>query len=189
VHDLRGLPESYVYLLGIYLGDGCLSQHPRGVYRLRVTLDVAYPGIVAECARAIESVLPDGRRAGIFPRTGCCDVSAYWKGWPCLLPQHGPGKKHTRPIVLESWQEHLVDQHPGALLRGLIHSDGCRFVNTGTNWESPRYSFSNLSDDIRRIFCEACDRLGLRWTTCPRTVYVSRKDDVSVLDGYVGPKA
>ena len=34
------LPEEpYVYLLGLYLGDGCISAYPRGVYRLRVTLD------------------------------------------------------------------------------------------------------------------------------------------------------
>jgi hypothetical protein len=34
----------------------------------------------------------------------------------------------------------------------------------------------------------ACDRLGLRWTTAPYTVYVSRKADVERLDGFVGPK-
>jgi len=187
-HEFGDLPKSYVYLLGLYLGDGCISQHPRDVYRLRVTLDLAYPGIVAECARAMESVLPSGQHVGLVPRKGCCDVSAYWKGWPCLLPQHGLGKKHLRRIALAPWQERLVDRHPGALLRGLIHSDGCRFINTGTNWQHPRYSFSNRSEDIRRIFCEACARLALRWTICPHTVYVSRKADVAVLDQYVGPK-
>ena len=30
VHDLDSLPAAYVYLLGMYLGDGCLSEHPRG---------------------------------------------------------------------------------------------------------------------------------------------------------------
>jgi hypothetical protein len=90
--------------------------------------------------------------------------------------------------VLERWQEALIDSWPGHLIRGLIHSDGCRFMNTGTNWVHPRYSFSNRSDDIRGIFCAACDRLGLRYTTCPRTVYVSRTKDVAVLDEHVGPK-
>jgi hypothetical protein len=187
-HRYDELPEAYVYLLGLYLGDGCISRHPREVYRLRVTLDLAYPGIAAECERAISQVLPRGQRVARVARKGCCDVAAYWKGWPCLFPQHGPGKKHERRIVLMDWQEALVDRHPGALLRGLIHSDGCRFVNTGTNWVNPRYSFSNRSDDIRRIFCEACERLGLRYTTCPRTVYVSRKADVATLDEHIGPK-
>jgi hypothetical protein len=73
------------------------------------------------------------------------------------------------------------------LLRGLIHSDGCRFVNTGRQWRHPRYAFSNLSD-IRLIFTNACDRLGLRWTTSGRIVYVSRKDDVASMDQFIGPK-
>ncbi len=115
-------------------------------------------------------------------------LSVYSKWWPCVFPQHGEGRKHERPITLAEWQAQLVDQHPGPLLRGLIHSDGCRFINTGTNWSHPRYSFSNRSADIRRIFCDACDRLGLRWTLAPHTVYVSRKYDVARLDELVGPK-
>jgi hypothetical protein len=47
-----------VYLLGLYLGDGCISAHPRGVYRLRITLDLRYPGIVEECEAALRAVLP-----------------------------------------------------------------------------------------------------------------------------------
>ena len=27
-----------------------------------------------------------------------------WKHWPCLFPQHGPGRKHERKIRLEAWQ-------------------------------------------------------------------------------------
>jgi hypothetical protein len=45
VHDLSTLPAAYVYLLGMYLGDGCLSSHPRDVYKLRISLDARYPGI------------------------------------------------------------------------------------------------------------------------------------------------
>jgi len=73
---------------------------------------------------------------------------------------------------------------------GLIHSDGCRFQNTGRNWSWPRYSFMQVSDDIRRIFCEACDLIGVRWTASGKhTVYVSRKADVARLDDFIGPKA
>src|SRR5262249_6279892 len=35
-HDFASLPEAYVYLLGLYLGDGCISRHPRNVHRLRI---------------------------------------------------------------------------------------------------------------------------------------------------------
>ncbi len=31
-HAFAELPPAYVYLLGLYLGDGCISRHPRGVY-------------------------------------------------------------------------------------------------------------------------------------------------------------
>jgi hypothetical protein len=31
------------YLLGMYLGDGCISEYLRGVMRMRVTLDAIYP--------------------------------------------------------------------------------------------------------------------------------------------------
>src|SRR5439155_23868193 len=89
---------------------------------------------------------------------------------------------------MQSWQVSLVTQHPDLLLRGLIHSDGCRFINTGRKWRHPRYRFDNLSSDIRRIFCDACDLLGLRWTEAPRTVYVSRMADVARMDEFIGPK-
>ncbi len=70
----------------------------------------------------------------------------------------------------------------------MIHSDGCRFINTGRKWSHARYAFSSRSADIRKIFCDACDLLGVHWTVAPHTVYVSRKDDVAVLDRFIGPK-
>ena len=86
------LPAAYVYLLGLYLGDGCISAHRRNVHRLRITLDTKYPRIVNECRRAVESVVP-GNRVSLVPRGGGrdkppthVDVSAYSKGWPLLLP-------------------------------------------------------------------------------------------------------
>lgn len=188
-HDYYGLPSAYAQLLGLYLGDGCLSAHRRWVYRMRVSLDLKYPGIIRECAACMEKVQP-GSKVLIQTRVqNCAEVSAYSKTWPCLFPQHGPGMKHTRRIELAAWQQHHVMRHPQLLLRGLIQSDGCRFENTGRGgWRNPRYSFSNVSDDIRRIFCDACDLLGLRWTEAPRTIYVSRKADVAKLDEFVGPK-
>ena len=54
----------------------------------------------------------------------------------------------------------------------------------------PRYFFSNLSADIRAIFCDACDRLGVRWTQSNhRNISVSHRDSVAVLERTVGPKA
>lgn len=197
-HDFAALPREYMYLLGLYLGDGCISAHPRGVYRLRIFLDAAYPGIIRACEAAIQKLFPHNRVARLTPRPGGyvnstegshIQISAYSRCWPCFFPQHGPGRKHERPIRLVNWQRRLLEQYPEALLRGLIHSDGCRFINTGRAWRHPRYAFNNASADICRIFCEAFDVLAIHWTTAPRTVYVSRMDDVARLDAFIGAEA
>lgn len=188
-HRPDDLPVRYVYLLAMYLGDGCISPHPRGVFRLRLTLDAAYPRIIAETEEAIRSVMPRNA-VGRVDRGTWIEVSSYSRSWPCLFPQHGRGKKHERRIVLEAWQWELVELAPDLLIRGLIHSDGCRFENTGRGgWRHPRYVFSNASADIRAIFERACGLLGLHTTRAPRAVYVSRKADVARMDEFVGPKA
>lgn len=131
LHDIAGVEDTYVYLLGLYLGDGHISPFPRGVFRLRITLDTKYPGIVNSAAQAMDTI--SGRRASITQRCRekCVDVISYWKSWPRLVPQHGPGHKHERTIELTDWQRPLAERHAWQLLRGLIHADGCRFINTG----------------------------------------------------------
>jgi hypothetical protein len=102
---------------------------------------------------------------------------------------HGPGRKHERPIELADWQREHIARWPFLLLRGLIHSDGCRFQNTGRAWSHPRYCFDNRSADIRQIFRETCDLVSLHWTASGSyTTYVSRKADVALLDRFIGPK-
>jgi hypothetical protein len=197
-HRFAELPPDYVYLLGLYLGDGCISEHRRKVFRLRIFLDLRYPLIIDECAAAMRAVAPRSkvhraeRWSNYIDRAdpSNVEVSSFSKAWPCLLPQHGPGRKHKRAIRLTGWQQLLVRHHPGLLLRGLIHSDGCRFQNTGRgNWSWPRYAFRNKSADILSIFCEACELLRLRWTRSgAQTIYVSRKADVAILDEFIGPK-
>jgi len=193
-HDFFGLDGVYVYLLGLYLGDGSLVHHRRGVYRLRITLDVRYPGIIDSAACAVGQVRQ--APALVLPRRhqNCVDVSSFWKSWPWFFPQHGPGKKQDRSIALAHWQRELVDRWPDQLLRGLINSDGCRFINTGrAGWRWPRYTFSQRSSDIRGMFthtCDlTCDLMGLHWSQAGKhTIYVSRKADVAILDKFIGPK-
>jgi hypothetical protein len=183
---------AYAYLLGVYLGDGCLVRMPR-TYGLRVFLDAAYPAIVDEVCGAV--ALVRGRSAGCRRDADrhMVTVQSYWNHWPCLFPQHGPGKKHHRPIVLADWQREIVRREPGRLLRGLIQTDGWRGENRvtsrGRSYSYPRYQFSNRSDDIRRIFCDACDELGVAWRPWGRwNVGVSRREAVALLDRHVGLK-
>ncbi len=43
--------------------------------------------------------------------------------------------------------------------------------------------------DIRRIFCEHCELLGIRWTQSnPRNISVSHRKSVALLDEFIGPK-
>lgn len=188
---------AYSYLLGIYLGDGCLSEHPRRVYKLRVACDVKYPGIINQVAAHI--VIARGvDKVGFVSLEGCVDVFSYWKHWICLFPQHGPGRKHNRAIELAPWQEEIVKAHPRALIRGLIHSDGNRHINPVTrrlrsgikHYKYTRYMFTNASDDIRGIFTNALASLDITWTkTTARDISVARREDVALLDTFVGPKS
>ncbi|HXS86934.1 MAG TPA: helix-turn-helix domain-containing protein [Mycobacterium sp.] len=189
-HDFTCLPaKSYSYLLGLYLGDGCVSRHPRA-WRLRIVLDTKYPGIIEQCRQAIDTLMPGQRAATLRRPNNCTEVSLYSKHWPCLLPQHGPGRKHFRPIGLEAWQEELVGEATEEFVRGLIHSDGCRVVANDRGVRSVRYHFSNRSDDIRGLYCAALDQLGIPWTQ-PRwfDIAVYRKAATARLDEFVGPKA
>lgn len=198
-HRFGALPRDYVYLLGLYLGDGTISPHRRGVHRLRIFLDRKYPAIIDECAEAMATTMRASRVDRLLTPSNCYQVSSYSRSWPCLFPQHGPGMKHARRIWLVEWQRRLAQRWPEALLRGMIQSDGCRFQNnrgSSCTWSAPRYAFTNRSTDITSIFCTACDLLGLRWTAAfpsderaAVSIYVSRKAEVARMDEFIGPKA
>jgi hypothetical protein len=187
---------AYAYLLGLYLGDGCLS--PRGT-QLMIALDARYPGIVHATEKAIRSTIPGINVRLYWPEENLVRVVASSTLWRELFPQHGPGRKHERSIRLADWQLRITTTHPHELLRGLIHSDGCRTTNRFTTtlpsgriaaYEYPRYFFSNLSDDIRGIFCEHCELLGIRWTQSnPRNISISYRKAVALMDEFIGPKA
>jgi hypothetical protein len=179
----------YAYLLGLYLGDGCLSLVRGGVYRLRITLDKKYPQIIDECRSAAALVLPN--RVGQLDRPGCVEVYSNSKHWGCLFPQHGRGPKHLRPIVLADWQHEIaLMKYPHLFLRGLIQSDGWRGTNRiGGRYEYPQYQFSNRSADIRELFGAACDRMGIYSRQSSQWhVAVARRRDVARMDLIVGKK-
>ncbi len=88
----------------------------------------------------------------------------------------------------------MVARAPGLFLRGLIHTDGWRGQNRvtvkGRDYSYPRYEFSSRSDDIRRLFCDGCDMLGIAWRPWGRWhISVARKGAVALLDEHVGLKA
>lgn len=193
---------TYAYLLGLYLGDGCISAatHGRGVHTLRIACADSWPGLIDACAEAVRLVRPSNKVMRVRA-AGCQYVTSYSKHWPCLFPQHGPGRKHERRIALAPWQREIVAAHPWELVRGLVHSDGCRITNWTTRtvggvvkrYEYPRYWFTNVSDDIRRLYTDTLDVLGVEWKHCTRSgrrynVSVARRASVALMDAHVGPK-
>lgn len=186
-------PTAYAYLLGAYLGDGHIVRSRR-TYRIEITCDAKYPGIIDEVASMLGTVLPANkvlRRA----RPSVVLVGCYSNHLPCLFPQHGHGPKHLRPIALVPWQRTIViEAQPGAFLRGLVHTDGWRGTNrvrnaNGQRYEYPRYQFSNRSDDIRELFAEACRAIGVAARPMNRwNLSVADREGVRRLDEFVGPK-
>jgi hypothetical protein len=194
----RPLDEpAYAYLLGLYLGDGHIV-HARRSYLLSLACADRWPGLLEEAVQATKRVMPSST---VFlrsrPGVECTYVQSVSRHWTCLFPQHGPGKKHERNIELESWQQTIASGYPGALARGLFHSDGYRGINMvrrqrsgGDRWYAyPRYLFTNYSADILRLCGEVLDILDVEWRfTKPTVISVARRDAVARLDEFVGPK-
>jgi transposase-like protein len=191
---IDGLDElAYAYLLGQYLGDGSIDL-VRSTFRLRITCCDSYPAIVRECVEALSRVKP-GAKVSLQRREGCTDVCSYWLQWPRLLPHGDGGPKHRRTIALADWQRLVaIDRYPQQFLRGLIHSDGWRGLNrvrgaNGQSYAYTRYQFSNRSDDIKQLFIDACDRLGIETRRMNAvTISVATRRGVERLDAFVGPK-
>lgn len=197
--------KAYAYLFGLYLGDGYIGAISKGVDYLAIACCDTWPGLIEECMTAMAGVFP----VSVFRvrREGCTEVKATSKHWRCVFPQHGKGHKHSRPIALEPWQSEIVDEHPKAFVRGLMHSDGCRLINRIRKklpqggermYEYPRYQFVNTSTDIIDLLTGALDRLDIAWKSHIRrkepryrdatVVSISRRDAVARMDSFVGPK-
>ena len=193
--DVCSEVSEYVLLLGFYLGDGCISKQRR-TFSLRVSCDARYPAIIDKVSRAIEAVHESGRVCHVRG-PGVIVVQNCWNHWPCLFPQHGPGRKHERPLTLEPWQRASIKAHPAQFLQGLFHSDGSRTNNWTTRtvagvpkrYDYPRWQFVNHSADIRRWCTEALDLLGISWRQSSwKCISVSTRAGVARLDELIGPK-
>ncbi|MEV8371956.1 transposase [Kribbella sp. NPDC056861] len=76
----RPLAAPYAYLLGLYLGDGCLSEGKKQVYALRIACDTKYPRLIDEAATAIAVIHPS-RPVHRIQAVGYTSLVSYWKHW------------------------------------------------------------------------------------------------------------
>jgi hypothetical protein len=187
---------AYAELFGWYLGDGHITQARRGVYSLHVYNDAQYVGDIERIQSLMRQVKPGGRpHHRSLP--GCTLTTVGWKHWPCLFPQHGPGRKHERQLGMTDWQWAVVQEHPGEFLRGLFHSDGCRVDNWTTRtvagrtkrYVYPRWHFTNHSREIQQWCKDALDLVGVPWRQSSwKMISVSTRAGVAKLDELVGVK-
>jgi hypothetical protein len=179
----------YAELLGLYLGDGYICQAGR-VHKLRLSLDAKYPGIIADARQLLARCFVSNSVGAVEADGGSTVVLwTYSSHLVCLFPQHGPGKKHRRRIVLEPWQMALVESSPWSFTRGCIRSDGCAFVNRTGRYEYLTYDFFNLSADIRGIFMHACDVAGVSYRDHATRVRINSRSGVALVEANVGRKS
>lgn len=191
---IRFTAAGYAELLALYLGDGSISRHPR-THRLGIILDDKYPDIINDTRELLERSFPENDvHIGPGSKGKCSAVSVYSTHLVCLFPQHGPGPKHKRRILLEPWQQEVLEAAPWSFLRGCIRSDGSVFVNRTGAYEYLSYDFANSSDDIAHLFTKTCEGLGLR----PRAtkgahggwrVRINRRDSVELMREHISLKS
>jgi hypothetical protein len=71
--DGRALDSrAYSYLLGLYLGDGCLTRSRRDVYALSVICCDAWPGLIVAAKSALATVM---RTSSVFCTGPACSRS------------------------------------------------------------------------------------------------------------------
>ncbi len=180
--------ETYAFLLGLYLGDGYICKAGR-TYRLRVSLDARYPGVIADARASLERTFIENAVGEVHADSGSTVIlSVYNSHLPCLFPQHGVGPKHLRPIVLEPWQQDAVRAKPLDFLKGCIWSDGCTFINRTGRYEYLTYDFCNSSADIRNLFMNACEMAGVQYRSSRDRVRVNRRLSVIRLQETIGTK-
>ena len=186
---VRFTAADYAELLGLYLGDGYICPLPR-TQRLRIFLDARYAAVVDETEALLGRCFPANRAGRLSRHSGAMVVLWIYHGHlSCLFPQHGGGRKHERPIVLEPWQETLVAAAPWAFLKGCIRSDGCVFVNRTGRYEYVSYDFTNRSRDIRDLFTRVCDSVGVVCRPSRDRVRIYRRASVALMREHVGIKA
>lgn len=188
------LAYQYLYLLGMYLGDGHITKvkslkNGNHNYRLRIFLDNLYPEIISRTEKAIEAVFPNSKALRKPKKqSNCTVVYAYSNAFAELFPQHGPGTKHSRKITLENWQKRMIISNPKPFVKGLIESDGCRYLNIVNGKAYSSYSFTNKSEDLHSIFEWSCGIIGVYPKRNGKNNNIRTRKAVELLDEFIGPK-
>lgn len=195
--------RAYSYILGFYLGDGCLG-HTKKNSRSKtfmITNQASFLNMNKLITDSLQLIFPNKKIKHYYRKNSdCVNIMVSAISLEELFP-HGKGTKHTRKIELKEWQESICDEYPEQLIKGLIESDGCRFKPV-RKYDYTVYQFTNASKDIHHILQKFCDKLKLDYTFRTNksternekraTVYLtcfSKKEIVEKLDSFIGIKS
>jgi len=193
--------QSYSYILGFYLGDGCLG-HTKKSSRSKtfmITNQASFLNMNKLITDSLQTIFPNKKVKHYYRKNSdCVNIMVNAISLEELFP-HGKGTKHTRKIELKEWQEEICKQYPKELIKGLIESDGCRFKPV-KKYDYIVYQFTNASKDIHSILQKFCDLLQIEHTSRKRefknekraTIYLtcfSKKESVEKLEGFIGKKS
>lgn len=181
----------YSYLLGLYLGDGCIYKLPK-TYKLTITLDKKYGALNDYTISAFSRFFE--KPAYVFDRSlhgrgNAIDIITHSCTLPVIFPQHGIGRKHDRSIELSEWQLSLIDS--ASIVKGLIMSDGSIYVESRNAYTN--LNFTNKSEDIIRILEKFLTELGIEFNTHLKKngkfmTTICRQDAVKRLISLIGTK-
>lgn len=189
--------KAYYYLLGEYLGDGCINlMKNKRTYVLRIFCADSHPLIIDEVKKDLKMIFPDNSIQDV-KKQGCHSIGIYCSDLPKLFPHTGVGKKHDRKIELSDWQLKYIESNKLYLLKGLFHSDGSYYYSKGS--KHYYYNFTNCSLDIHKIYQDCLDSLGIKYTfnerkcksILPNKVYLTvicRNSEVVKMFNLVGEK-
>ncbi len=119
------------------IGDGNISNPNKKAYRLRITCDARYPGIIHRIVACLKIVFPKNKVSLVNKKDTAFDVSVYNKkineifGWKLES-----GKKYKQKIAIPKWID-FNPEYTRFFIKGLFESDGSIYKDRG-------YTMANL---------------------------------------------
>lgn len=148
---LSGNLEELAYLVGIYLGDGCLVQSSR-TELLDIACDAKYQGLIDRFTSLVSRVFGKAPALQRDPSTNCVHIRLYGTGISATLGMD-LGPKNRRDLQIPLWIKDN-EEFTRWCLRGLFETDGYIHSRRGRD-RSVVVGFSNtngsLLDEVQQL--------------------------------------
>jgi hypothetical protein len=193
--------QAYSYILGFYLGDGCLYNTKGRSYTMMIANQADFYEMNLEISRSLSVLFPN-KKVTFYkkPTSNCFDIKLTALNLHEIFP-HGKGTKHSRKISLTNWQKKIIEEFPQKCIKGLLQSDGTRYAADFKRYPHRIvYQFSNCSLDIHHILHELVKMEEIEYTfrqlkskksSIHADAFVTsfyKRSAVNILDTFIGPK-